>query len=299
MVQAPAVVVIPVYKPTPSPLEAFSLARCAAVLARHPVTFFGPRSLDYAPYQAMIPAATITPFDDRYFRSLIGYNELMLAPTFYEAFTRFEFLLIYQPDAYVFEDRLAEWCARPYDYLGAPWLGDDGEWCGVGNGGFSLRRVSACLDALGTKRRLSPAEVWDHATRTTPNPVVRMLKYYRKLLAHFGLFNDVGWFLRRFLRASAPEDMFWAFHAPRYHPAFRVAPAEEAVHFAVEAGLEKAWRQLEGRPPFGCHRDWFLEMLQRRQPGAVPQSERERIVWAFAEAARSENPPTHRPGDGL
>lgn len=280
-----AIVVVPVYKPTPSALEAFSLARCTAVLAKHPLTFFGPRSLDYAAYRAEAPTATITTFDDRYFRSLAGYSELLLSPAFYEAFATFEFLLIHQLDAFVFEDRLAEWCAKPFDYLGAPWLkGDD--WAGVGNGGFSLRRVAACLDALNTPNRLSPADLWAHVRQTTPNPLVRALKYPRKVLAHLGLCNDVGWFLKKFVRRGEPEDMFWGFHAPRFHPPYRVAPAEVAVHFAVEAGLEKAWPLLAGRPPFGCHRDTYLAVLERHaNSGEPPKTDFERRVWALAEAA--------------
>src|SRR5205807_2265784 len=97
----------------------------------------------------------------------------------------------------------------PYDYLGAPWLSSDGEWTGVGNGGFSLRRVSACRDVLATKRRLSPTELWAHVRRTTPSRLVRVLKYHRKVLAWLGLCNDLGWFLRKFVRRGEPEDMFW------------------------------------------------------------------------------------------
>ena len=84
----------------------------------------------------------------------------MLNPNFYQRFRRFEYILIYQLDAFVFSDRLEEFCRLGYDYIGAPWpLGDGNKhneelvvegnhFLTVGNGGFSLRRVQACIDAL-------------------------------------------------------------------------------------------------------------------------------------------------------
>ena len=33
-------------------------------------------------------------------------------------------MLIYQLDAFVFQDDLAYWCQQNYDYIGAPWLRD-------------------------------------------------------------------------------------------------------------------------------------------------------------------------------
>jgi hypothetical protein len=287
MARESAVVAIPVYKAALTTLEVMSLVRCAEVLGRHPLTFFGPSALDFSAYRTAVPDATITPFDDRYFRSLAGYSELLVTPAFYEAFAGFDFLLIYQLDAFVFEDRLAQWCAQGYDYLGAPWLDTDGRWQGVGNGGFSLRRVAACLDALGSTRRLSAQEVWAQVRHTTPSVLVRGLKYHRKLLAHLGLCNDLAWFLRRWVRRGEPEDMFWGLHAARFHPPFRVAPPEVALHFAVEGWQEQAWRKLAGRPPFGCHRDCIIQMLHRYvNTQEQPQSELERTVWVIAEAAR-------------
>lgn len=279
-----AIVGIPVYKPTLTQLETFSLARCIAVLGHHRLTFIGPHKLDFGVYRAAAPDAAITTFDDRFFRSLAGYSEMLLTPAFYEAFVEFDHLLIYQLDAFVFEDRLAQWCAKPYDYMGAPWLGPDGRFSGVGNGGFSLRRVNACLAVLRTQARLSPKQLWAHVQATTPNPLVRALKYHRKLLADFGLRNDLRSYLRKFIRRGEPEDVFWGLHAPRFHPSFRVAPEAEAIHFSVEGGLAEAWPQLSGRPPFGCHRNRFLDMLRRYESGEQPTNDFECRVCALADA---------------
>ena len=83
---APAVIAIPVFKLRPSELEALSLSRCAEVLGRHPLVFFGPRALDFGAYRAAVPSAAIVIFDDRYFRSVRGYSELLVTTEFYKAF---------------------------------------------------------------------------------------------------------------------------------------------------------------------------------------------------------------------
>lgn len=89
------------------------------------------------------------PFDDKWFESVSTYSVFMLTKEFYEKFTSYEFLLIYQLDAWVFRNELEYWCAQGYDYLGAPWFKDATTmYSKAGNGGFSLRNVRACLDAI-------------------------------------------------------------------------------------------------------------------------------------------------------
>lgn len=44
----------------------------------------------------------------------------MLSAEFYDRFAAYEYVLIYQLDAFVFADRLAEFCQMGYDYIGAP-----------------------------------------------------------------------------------------------------------------------------------------------------------------------------------
>ena len=79
----------------------------------------------------------------------------MLSSEFYRRFSKFEYILIYQLDAFVFKDQLNYWCKKGYDYIGAPWfegfhLTKTGvNIIGVGNGGFSLRRVKTHIDLTG------------------------------------------------------------------------------------------------------------------------------------------------------
>ena len=116
-------------------------------------------------------------FSDEYFASLRGYNKLVLDELFYMRFLKYQYMLIYQLDAFVFKDELLLWAEKGYDYIGAPWippkhsyltlrgrlkiqlkyfiytlLNDDRrklkKYCNyqVGNGGFSLRKINKMLE---------------------------------------------------------------------------------------------------------------------------------------------------------
>jgi len=290
---APSVAItIPVYKTRLTDLEECSFERCVQVLGRYPILFFGPESLDYGIYLGR--AGSVVRFPDRYFRSLESYSELMLSPKFYEVLSDYEFILIYQLDAFVFRDDLEYWCSRDFDYIGAPWWDDRMGWIGVGNGGFCLRKPARCLEVLTSRHKEDPEVLWGHVRRFTPNPVVRALKYPRKVARHLGIASTVDHFLSRFIRRGCSEDNFWGFAAVRYWPEFRVAPVEDALRFSVEGGLDQAASRYQNRPPFGCHRDRYLRMIRRflesNDPPATPD---EALVWSFAQRSglRRPHPP--------
>lgn len=81
--------------------------------------------------------------DSNYLCSFKKYNEFCCKKEFYHIFARYDYMLIYQTDCWVFEDRLDYFMGLGYDYYGAPWphLGDN-----VGNGGLSLRKVRKMLE---------------------------------------------------------------------------------------------------------------------------------------------------------
>ena len=118
-----AAVVIPIYKPRYADLdwyEKISLERCIKVLGHHPIIFIAPddREFDYLPTEIDY---SIERFEQNYFSGRNGYNILMLNPNFYNRFRDYEYILICQLDAFVFSDRLEEFCRLGYDYIGAPW----------------------------------------------------------------------------------------------------------------------------------------------------------------------------------
>jgi hypothetical protein len=158
-------IVIPVYKKDLNKDESLALAQCCKILSRYPLVIVKPRSLDVNAILQKYPQLETESFDDDSFKNLEAYNTLMLSPLFYKRFLDYEYILVYQLDAYVFKDELEDWCCKSYDYIGAPWIVKGLFWkkmkrlfkkltgrkekrpyrdCffKVGNGGFSLRRTN-------------------------------------------------------------------------------------------------------------------------------------------------------------
>jgi hypothetical protein len=161
MSQNNIVVLVPIYRALLEPLEQFSLDYSLGKLqAGREVRFIAPRSLDTSLYEGRYPGLPIDRFDDECFASIPGYNRLLMSRAFYARYPDHAFMLILQTDAILLRDELDDWCARPYDYVGAPWpdgldiqvnldqfKGENAKrvHARVGNGGLSLRRSAKCI----------------------------------------------------------------------------------------------------------------------------------------------------------
>ena len=118
-----AVVLIPVYKTEPSANEKRSLRQALKVLSFHDIRFVCPKGLDMSSYDKIVSYALPKErFAKKFFDGIQGYNLLMTDVSFYRHFSEYEYMLIYQLDAWVFSDQLAQWCAKGYDCVAAPWL---------------------------------------------------------------------------------------------------------------------------------------------------------------------------------
>jgi Protein of unknown function (DUF5672) len=199
-------------------------------------------------------------FDDAFFGSAIANTRLLLSRAFYESFAGYRYILLYQLDALVFSDQLLKWCAMDLDYIGAPWVNcEDSPWVSkprVGNGGLSLRKVESFLKVLSSDRYwIDPEIYWRSLVVTEPWPR-RLLHLPKKWLKRISRFNGVTWELRQWhLRPDGTrnEDHFWADHAVRYFPDFKVASFEQGLRFAFEVAPRHCFK-LNGRQlPFGCH----------------------------------------------
>lgn len=168
-------VVIPIYKSHPNSFERISLKQVLNVLGEFPIRFVMPDNLDVSIYKKLVGKASnvdFRKFDKSYFQGIDGYNKLMLNVNFYRSFQEYRYILIHQLDSFVFKNDLKYWCALNYDYVGAPWLQNIYAWLfspkgypnnlilfhkfllkgrfikTVGNGGFSLRKVSSFINNL-------------------------------------------------------------------------------------------------------------------------------------------------------
>lgn len=229
-----AAVVIPVYKTTLTPIEKLSLAQCVKILGKFDLIYACPKGLD--PVFENAPGA-VEEFNEDYFKNIQGYNKLMLESSFYERFLQYDYILIYQLDAFVFRDELLQWCNKNYDYIGSPWIATRNKisfllkpfaskslrerepiFYKVGNGGFSLRK-----------------------TRTF-HKISKQLKEEINLL----LTSTNG-------GIYAIEDVFWSIKAPEYFPDFAIPNYQEALQFAIDRKPDIALKLNNNKLPFGCH----------------------------------------------
>lgn len=214
-------VVIPVYQRNLAESEQISLQQCQRVLGNYPICIVAPENLDTDFIATYIDHYTVIRFPDTYFLSPKTYNHLLVSEGFYQAFISFEYILIYQLDAYVFEDKLKDWCEKGYDYIGAPKLKKEHLADKVSllsepilmNGGLSLRNVKSIL---------------------------RYIRYY-------------GFFFNTW---KANEDAMFSFAQRRAYPfrwLLKLPSWQEALAFSIEKNPQIGIQILGGELPFGCH----------------------------------------------
>jgi hypothetical protein len=118
-------VIIPIYKSELNANELISLTQGLKMFKRYSISLIAPESLDITIYKSFTQDCSnlsFMKFDDKFFKGIKGYNSLLLSLHFIKKFIQYEFILIYQLDAFVFKDELEYWCNLEYDYIGAPWF---------------------------------------------------------------------------------------------------------------------------------------------------------------------------------
>jgi hypothetical protein len=256
-------VVTPVYRLPLAVEEHISLRHLNQFLGRFDRFIIGPRGVLREAFRTSkeFAASATRTFPDQYFRSIQGYSQLLVSDEFYRAFAAYEYILIYQLDCLVFSGDLEPWCLAGWDYVGAPWFKDtrddvsDGFWA-VGNGGLSLRNVSSALRVLTSTRLLDDPKargLKTHRFWTSPH-LNRTFIALRTLLLQHGYHNNVSWLVRELGKdPNFHEDFFWAFHARRVAPDFRIPTPQQALSFSFEAAPRYCFQANCGRLPFGCH----------------------------------------------
>ncbi len=150
-------VVIPYYHSDLSDLEKISFHNCLSILGEHPIILVVPEKIPQERYP-LKEGVSYEVVPNEWLKSVDTYNEMMMLKEFYYRFIRYEYILLFQLDAFVFSDTLEYFCRMEYDYIGAPWLygikslNTNRGVVYVGNGGFSLRRISAFLNVLDREK---------------------------------------------------------------------------------------------------------------------------------------------------
>lgn len=146
------VIVVPIHREFLMESEEQSFLQLLKVLGKYDICLLCSTSLNISRYTQLAgdKELSVKRFDDYYFNGVEKYCQLVSTPFFYEAFSEYEYMLIYQLDAWVFSDELEAWCDKGYDYIGAPifikWFVERKRQ--VGNGGFSLRKIDSIIKYL-------------------------------------------------------------------------------------------------------------------------------------------------------
>lgn len=206
-------IVVPCYKSELTQNELVSLIQCDKVLNEYDRFFVMPKGIT-------IPHGfegwKTKYFDEAFFSSVSTYNRLMLSAAFYDEFLDYNYILVYQLDAFVFENRLMSFCEMKYDYIGAPWpvgfcyhTKEKSKVLYVGNGGLSLRNTGAI-------------KKW----------ITNNIDYIHKCLDEYGWNEDVV--------ISFSDDM-------------NIAPVDVAKTFSIENGYATTYEIITKNMPFGSH----------------------------------------------
>ncbi len=246
-----ACIVIPVYKKNPNSWEKASFKQALKVLVRYDFIIYTYKELDLSIY---VEEATkcnknfrVEFFDKSYFSSVKGYNKLCLNVDFYKRVSYYDFMLIYQLDAWVFRDELEDWCNKGYDYIGAPYPPAFGpeKWV-VGNGGFSLRRISFHIKLLSYRYPLSCYLDFKNGFKG----------FMKSFLKSLGVHNTVSWWVNN-RSDEINEDwlisnLFGKISTKEvFHPFMPLV--EEAAEFSLEFSPKYFYELCGNRLPFGCH----------------------------------------------
>ena len=251
-------IVIPLYRLPLSQAEETAIKHTARILQSYPICFIIPEGLPKAPLERLIPQAGIMSVSNHWLgreNGISGYNDMMMSKDFYSLFADTEYILVCQPDAWIFRDELEKWCRKSYDYIGAPWIRPEKYdrflpqlWLRlqkifrhtdisrqdlfdkVGNGGLSLRRINSFIEAC----------------ERYENEIIRFRKHCHH---HYN------------------EDVFWAI-IPRN---FKYPTAQEALGFAFDEKPELCYDRNGQKLPFGCH-GWSKERLYPFWKPFIPAS---------------------------
>lgn len=243
-------VIIPFYRSTLSAYEIIALQQCELVLSAYPKIAIKPVNLTLSAESAIVSFTDIVSFDNHFFESITGYNHLMLSTEFYKTFLDYEYILIYQLDAFVFENDLEYWCSQNIDYIGAPWIRKK-------NDNIILKKVQIKLQSfLYTylnihKKGLPSRSQFFNKVGNGGLSLRRVKKFYDLTLT---MQSSINFYLSK-TAFQYNEDSFWSIEVNRKKKILNIPTWETGLKFAFETYPEKAYLLNKGVLPFGCH-DW-------------------------------------------
>jgi hypothetical protein len=257
------------HKAEPDEYERLSFQQCFKVLGKHPIRLVCPKGMDISRYREMVPGVVPDFIDPKWFKSLRDYNLLKVLPWLYRRYAGYEFMLSYELDAWVFRDELIHWCEQGWDYIGAPWFEafyecrPDAGVFGVGNSGFSLRRIPSIRRAL--------VSMGMRKLRRVLGDIVKRRESFRNSVARLRAWEK---FYDPFHGWIVSDDLYWCVEVAPKLSWLRIAPYEAARRFSFEANAPRLYAENGQNLPFGCHKylhltsEWWKRFIPRAAESA-------------------------------
>lgn len=251
-------VLIPLYNEEVSRYEKISLNQCLKVLKNYDIKFISPNNLKKSNlHSEMKIFGEFVFFDARFFKSIKTYNELMLSKIFYSKFISYDYILIYQLDAFVFSDELSYWVEQDFSYIGAPWFKgfdlskESNPFIGVGNGGFSLRKVKDCINVLNSNKKIySLLDLIRKKNKKNAKSIISALIMYFKLPSFKECYN----------KDDVVNEDYIFFLASKRLNFFKLPKADIALKFSFEIHPKKLYELNNKKLAFGCHAWWKYDL---------------------------------------
>lgn len=248
-------IVIPVYKDCPNDNEIKSFKQLLKILSHYPILLVTHKELDLSVYLSMglnnnVEVGTEF-FNKEFFINISSYNKLCMDVSFYCRFQKYNFILLYQLDCYVFKDELEYWCSKSYDYIGAPWFSNHESYeegaclMSVGNGGFSLRKIDTFVKVLSSK-----GNAYTFIKSYKLNKLIggNLFVFLRMILR--GYKNNISWLIKEWDDA---EDIFFCQVLDSTRFRLNKPDAELAINFSFEKSPSYLFLKNHNKLPFGCH----------------------------------------------
>ncbi|MEN0048859.1 MAG: DUF5672 family protein [Bacteroidota bacterium] len=257
--QPSVVILIITHKPQLHDYEQISIKQCYRILGNYPIVFVCPDDLDTSFYQETFPNCDIHCIPPKWQKNYKQFARLKMSPLLYEHYKSYEYILFYEPDAFVFKDKMDYWCSLGYSYIGAPWFmgmsdaKENAAFLGVGNGGFSLRKIEDHLKVIYSHKRIFyKRDFWLFWNWSRNKPLQILKFFYRYIVGNstYHHLNNFQW----------GEDRFWGLYVSRAFEWFTTPPLEVARKFSIETLPNKLYKDNNQQLPFGCHAWWRYDL---------------------------------------
>jgi hypothetical protein len=247
-------ILIPFYKQKLNRYESIALQQCFKILSAYPIIAIKPQKLNLNIEVTQYPFFDAISFDDNYFEDIQGYNRLMLDGLFYKEFLGYEYILIYQLDAFVFKDDLNYWCNQGIDYVGAPWMRKK-DYPNIFKAIISRGLQYLAVRYNIKKRGLPSKKQFDNNVGNGGLSLRKVQVFYDVCLQQRDKIAEYN----KQPQHQYNEDAFWGIEVNRKNKILNIPGYKKALSFAFELAPERAYKINNYQLPFGCHA-WDLNI---------------------------------------